>query len=78
VVKKKSKVGKNPDVDTSFLPDKEREEEERQERERLRREWLALQEKIKRRASKSVWISDSPCSSVPPVADILLMNFISL
>ncbi|KAF9013985.1 XAP5, circadian clock regulator-domain-containing protein [Cyathus striatus] len=44
---KRSKFRKNPNVDTSFLPDREREEAERKERERLRLEWLELQEKIK-------------------------------
>ncbi|XP_078343144.1 protein FAM50A-like isoform X2 [Oculina patagonica] len=44
---KKKKPGKNPDVDTSFLPDKEREEIERQEREKIRQEWVEKQEKIK-------------------------------
>lgn len=34
--KKKKKMGKNPDVDTSFLPDREREEEENTLRETLR------------------------------------------
>ncbi len=33
---KKRKIGKNPDVDTSFLPDREREKEENQLREILR------------------------------------------
>ena len=33
---KKFKSNKNPDVDTSFLPDREREEEENQLREELR------------------------------------------
>ncbi|KAJ3148284.1 hypothetical protein HDU89_004881 [Geranomyces variabilis] len=41
------KVKKNPTVDTSFLPDREREEEERLEREKLREVWLEQQEKIK-------------------------------
>ncbi|CAM9692735.1 unnamed protein product, partial [Phaeothamnion confervicola] len=41
------KVGKDPNADTSFLPDREREERVRQERERLRREWLEEQERIK-------------------------------
>ncbi|KAI8920337.1 hypothetical protein PhCBS80983_g01528 [Powellomyces hirtus] len=41
------KIKKNPTVDTSFLPDREREEEERLEREKLREEWLEQQEKIK-------------------------------
>ena len=44
---KRAKFGKNPNVDTSFLPDREREEAERQERERLRKEWLQRQEEIK-------------------------------
>ncbi|XP_043825030.1 protein FAM50A-like isoform X2 [Dromiciops gliroides] len=43
----KRKLGKNPDVDTSFLPDREREEEENRLREELRQEWEAKQEKIK-------------------------------
>jgi len=34
-------------VDTSFLPDREREERERIEREELRKEWLAQQERLK-------------------------------
>jgi len=44
---KRSRLKKNPNVDTSFLPDREREEAERKERERLRLEWLAKQESIK-------------------------------
>ncbi|KAJ3206215.1 hypothetical protein HDU83_007048 [Entophlyctis luteolus] len=44
---KKRKVIKNPNVDTSFLPDKEREENERRERELLKLEWLKQQDKIK-------------------------------
>ncbi|KAJ3120632.1 Protein fam50a [Physocladia obscura] len=44
---KKRKVTKNPNVDTSFLPDKEREETERREREFLKLEWLKQQDKIK-------------------------------
>ncbi|KAJ7172270.1 XAP5, circadian clock regulator-domain-containing protein [Mycena filopes] len=44
---KRGKFRKNPDVDTSFLPDRDREEEERKERERLRLEWLQKQEDIK-------------------------------
>ena len=44
---KKSKLGKNPAVDTSFLPDREREEMERKEREELRQEWLRKQEELK-------------------------------
>ncbi|XP_074147073.1 protein FAM50A [Sminthopsis crassicaudata] len=47
VPSKKRKLGKNPDVDTSFLPDRDREEEENRLREELRQEWEAKQEKIK-------------------------------
>ncbi|XP_004460680.1 protein FAM50A [Dasypus novemcinctus] len=47
VTLKKRKLGKNPDVDTSFLPDRDREEEENWLREELRQEWEAKQEKIK-------------------------------
>ncbi|KAI1795923.1 XAP5-domain-containing protein [Ganoderma leucocontextum] len=45
---KKSKSRKNPEVDTSFLPDREREEAERREREELRQEWLRKQEDLKK------------------------------
>ncbi|KAL5529710.1 hypothetical protein ACEPAG_5695 [Sanghuangporus baumii] len=45
---KKAKLGKNPNVDTSFLPDREREEQERREREELRKEWLRRQEELKK------------------------------
>ncbi|XP_040823141.1 protein FAM50A-like [Ochotona curzoniae] len=44
---KRRKLGKNPDVDTSFLPDREREEQENRLREELRQEWEAKQGKIK-------------------------------
>jgi protein FAM50 len=44
---KKAKLGKNPAVDTSFLPDREREDVERKEREELRQEWLRKQEELK-------------------------------
>ncbi|KAJ1674162.1 hypothetical protein EV182_003837 [Spiromyces aspiralis] len=44
---KKKRLTKNPTVDTSFLPDREREEKETQLREQLRQEWLEAQEKIK-------------------------------
>ncbi|XP_068603294.1 protein FAM50A isoform X2 [Brachionichthys hirsutus] len=44
---KKKKLGKDPDVDTSFLPDRDREEEENRLREELRQEWELKQEKIK-------------------------------
>ncbi|KAB5596437.1 XAP-5-like protein [Ceratobasidium theobromae] len=44
---KRNKVNKNPTVDTSFLPDREREENERRTREELRQEWLRKQEELK-------------------------------
>ncbi|XP_067012860.1 protein FAM50 homolog [Anabrus simplex] len=43
----KKKVRKNPDVDTSFLPDREREDEENRLREELRQEWAAKQSSLK-------------------------------
>ncbi|XP_022249778.1 LOW QUALITY PROTEIN: protein FAM50 homolog [Limulus polyphemus] len=46
-VVKKKKIGKNPNVDTSFLPDKEREEEEQRLREELRQQWEEKQQKLK-------------------------------
>ncbi|XP_075410249.1 protein FAM50B [Tenrec ecaudatus] len=45
--KQKKPLGKNPDVDTSFLPDRDREEEENRLREALRKEWEAQREKVK-------------------------------
>ncbi|CEH15338.1 Uncharacterized conserved protein XAP-5 [Ceraceosorus bombacis] len=39
---------KNPGVDTSFLPDRDREQREADEREALRKEWLAKQETMKK------------------------------
>lgn len=44
---KKAKFGKNPSVDTSFLPDRDREEQERKIREELRQQYLKEQERIK-------------------------------
>ncbi|KAJ8684575.1 hypothetical protein QAD02_020367 [Eretmocerus hayati] len=41
------KIKKNPDVDTSFLPDREREEEENKLREELRQEWSQKQNALK-------------------------------
>ena len=43
----KKRFVKNPGVDTSFLPDREREDRERLEREELRKDWLTQQERIK-------------------------------
>lgn len=52
---KRSKFRKNPNVDTSFLPDREREEAERKERERLRVEWLDKQEDMKKEEIEVVY-----------------------
>jgi protein FAM50 len=43
----KKKLLKDPTVDTSFLPDAERDERDRQERIKLKREWKQAQEKVK-------------------------------
>ena len=40
-------IMKNPDVNTSFLPDKEREQKAIAERERLRKEWIDRQKAMK-------------------------------
>ena len=47
---KKLKVLKNPDVDTSFLPDRDRERLEQIEREKLAAVWRTQQDKIKKEA----------------------------
>uniref|UniRef100_A0A0B7A2S4 FAM50A/XAP5 C-terminal domain-containing protein n=1 Tax=Arion vulgaris TaxID=1028688 RepID=A0A0B7A2S4_9EUPU len=47
IERKKKRLGMNPDVDTSFLPDRDRDEEENKMREQLRQEWVATQERIK-------------------------------
>ncbi|SPP87774.1 protein FAM50 homolog [Drosophila guanche] len=44
---KRKKICKNPDVDTSFLPDREREEQENRLRETLRQEWVMQQAELK-------------------------------
>ncbi|KAJ8767567.1 hypothetical protein K2173_017911 [Erythroxylum novogranatense] len=43
----RGKCGKDPTVETSFLPDSEREAREQAERERLRKQWLREQAQIK-------------------------------
>ncbi|KAG3283706.1 FAM50A-like, partial [Ictidomys tridecemlineatus] len=47
ITTKRRKLGKNPDVDTSFLPDQDREEAENRLQEELQQEWEAKQEKVK-------------------------------
>ncbi|KAI6645860.1 hypothetical protein LOD99_13119 [Oopsacas minuta] len=49
---KRAKICKDPTVDTSFLPDKEREEGEMRLREELRQEWLGKQERLKNEEMK--------------------------
>ncbi|XP_042501027.1 protein XAP5 CIRCADIAN TIMEKEEPER-like isoform X2 [Macadamia integrifolia] len=49
-LKRFGKFGKDPTVETSFLPDSEREAEEQAERERLRKQWLHEQEQIRNEA----------------------------
>ena len=44
----RKKFRKNPAVDTSFLPDRDREEAERRSREELRQQWLKRQEEMKK------------------------------
>eukprot|EP00037_Helgoeca_nana_P020227 m.199894 g.199894 ORF g.199894 m.199894 type:complete len:329 (-) comp25182_c2_seq1:1258-2244(-) len=44
---KKLKSTKNPDVDTSFLPDRDRDRKDRLERQDLMREWTETQDKLK-------------------------------
>lgn len=44
---KKKKLRKNPDVDTKFLPDRDREVAQRLEREKLKQEWMNEQQRIK-------------------------------
>ncbi|CAG9810768.1 unnamed protein product [Chironomus riparius] len=43
----KKKIKKNPNVDTSFLPDREREEADNKLREELRQEWVVKQTTLK-------------------------------
>nr|CAB3244498.1 protein FAM50A [Phallusia mammillata] len=41
------KLKKNPDVDTSFLPDRDREAQEMELKDKLRKDWMAKQDKLK-------------------------------
>lgn len=55
---KRRKLGKNPNADTTFLPDREREIAEQAEREKLRQQWLNEQERVKKevvRITYSYW-----------------------
>ncbi|KAL3765757.1 hypothetical protein ACHAWU_009725 [Discostella pseudostelligera] len=44
---KEKAIMKNPEVDTSFLPDQDREMRARAERDRLRKEWITRQQQMK-------------------------------
>lgn len=55
---KRPRLGKDPSVNTKFLPDQERERAERAERERLKMDWLRQQDEIKNemiRITYSYW-----------------------
>lgn len=55
---KRRRLGINPDIDASFIPDRERELAEQRERERLKQEWINAQEAIKNevvRVTYSYW-----------------------
>jgi protein FAM50 len=63
----KKKPKKDPTIDTSFLPDKERETKERELREQLKQEWLSQQEAIKQeeiRVDVSYWDGSGHAGSV--------------
>mmetsp|Transcript_3644 Transcript_3644/g.10911 ORF Transcript_3644/g.10911 Transcript_3644/m.10911 type:complete len:352 (-) Transcript_3644:133-1188(-) len=49
---KRQKFGKNPDIDGSFLPDRDRELAELHERKRLKQEWENEQKKMKEQSIK--------------------------
>jgi type III secretory pathway component EscU len=46
----------NPTINTSFLPDREREAEEKRLREELRQEWLRKQEEIKSKFKLNLYL----------------------
>ncbi len=56
----KKKITKDPTVDTSFLPDADRERELALKREELRKEWLEQQEIIKNEVSSSIFLTHTP------------------
>jgi len=47
-IKFNKKLSKNPNVNTSYLPDKERDEKDEELRQKFKREWIELQDKIKK------------------------------
>ncbi|RXH76154.1 hypothetical protein DVH24_019042 [Malus domestica] len=54
------RLGKDPTVETSFLPDSEREAEEQAERERLRKQWQTEQDKIRSNFAFLIFLYFSP------------------
>lgn len=68
---------KNPNVDTSFLPDRSREEKERMDRENLRKEWLEKQEEMKKEEISITysWWDGSGHRKVVKVSSLSLFEF---
>ncbi len=46
-IQPKKRMCKDPAVDTSFLPDRERDQRDFEERKRLQLEWMEMQRKLK-------------------------------
>lgn len=63
----KKKVTKDPTVDTSFLPDAERDRDIARKKEELKKEWLAQQERIKAEV-RTVTVTVSTAGSPRPTA----------
>lgn len=59
--RKKRLMRKNPFVETSFLPDKERELQEELERKKLQEEWEQEQNRIK--SNLEIWFAEWLCNS---------------
>ncbi|GAU95443.1 hypothetical protein RvY_07059 [Ramazzottius varieornatus] len=53
--RKRRRIGMDPSVDTSFLPDKDKEDEEKRLREQLRVEWVAKQEVLKQELMEVIY-----------------------
>jgi hypothetical protein len=73
----RKKFRKNPTVDTSFLPDRDREEAERRQREELRQEWLKRQEEMKKEEIEitySYWDGSGHRKSVVVSRSILALD----
>jgi XAP5, circadian clock regulator len=73
----RKKFRKNPTVDTSFLPDREREDAERRQREELRQEWLKRQEEMKKEEIEitySYWDGSGHRKSVVVSRSILALD----